>query len=66
MKCHDFGRLDFRLANDGDPVLIEINPRPGLMGGGPFELCGGKIGKTYDEVLKEIILNGATRYGIKE
>ena len=66
MLCRDFGRLDFRLDKDGEPVLIEINPRPGLMSGGPFELCAGKTGKTYDEVLKEIILNGAARYGIKE
>lgn len=65
MQCRDFGRLDFRLDKDGDPVLIEINPRPGLMSGGPFELCAGEIGKTYDEVLREIILNGAVRYGIK-
>ena len=66
MLCHDFGRLDFRLDKDGEPVLIEINPRPGLMSGGPFELCAREIGRTYDEVLKEIILNGAARYGIKE
>lgn len=66
MGCRDFGRLDFRLDEDGTPVLIEINPRPGLMCGGPFELCGGKTGKTYDEILNEIIQSGASRYGLAD
>ena len=39
MECADFGRCDFKLTDDDRAVLIEINPRPGLTKGGPFENC---------------------------
>ncbi len=65
MECRDFGRCDFRLDEKGEPVMIEITPRPGLSKDGPFESCARSVGKTYDEVLKEIILSGAKRYGLE-
>lgn len=64
MGCRDFGRCDFRLTPEGDPVMIEITPRPGLTEEGPFESCAKAIGKTYDQVLREIIESAAKRYGI--
>ncbi|WP_035767562.1 D-alanine--D-alanine ligase family protein [Butyrivibrio sp. NC2002] len=65
LGCRDFGRVDFRLDENGDPVLIEITPRPGLSEEGPYEICAKALGKTYDDILKEIIDTAALRYGIK-
>ena len=65
MGCRDFGRCDYRLTSEGEPVMIEITPRPGLTEEGPFESCAKAIGKTYDQILREIIESAAKRYGIK-
>ena len=65
LGCRDLGRCDFRLKKDGTPVMIEITPRPGLTEEGPFESSIKAVGRTYDEVLKEIILKAAERYGLK-
>ena len=64
MGCRDLGRCDFRLKKDGTPVMIEITPRPGLTEEGPFESSIKAIGRTYDDVLREIIENAAERYGL--
>lgn len=64
MGCRDLGRCDFRLRKNGEPVFLEITPRPGLCENGPFETAANAVGKTYDDVLKEVIVNAAKRYGI--
>ena len=61
MGCVDFGRCDFKLTEDDRAVLIEINPRPGLTKGGPFENCANAAGKTYVSVLGEIIESAVKR-----
>ncbi len=65
MGCRDLGRCDFRMTEDGRPVLIEITPRPGLTQGGPYETCAKSVGKTYDMILKEVIEGAAKRYGLR-
>ena len=64
MGCRDFGRSDYRLTPEGEPVLIEMTPRPGLTEEGPYESCAKAVGKTYDEILREIIESAAKRYGL--
>ncbi len=64
LECRDFGRCDFKLTDEGEAVMIEINPRPGLTEGGPFENCGNAAGKSYVEVLGEIIDSARKRYHI--
>lgn len=65
MECRDFGRCDFKLTEENEPVLIEINPRPGMTEGGPFENCARAIGKTYDQIMKEVIDSAIRRYGLE-
>lgn len=62
MGCADFGRCDYKVTEDGIPVLIEINPRPGLTENGPYENCAKAVGKTYASVLGEIIDSARKRY----
>lgn len=60
--CRDFGRCDFKLTKSQKPYFIEINPRPGLTQNGPYENCGKYIGKSYDEIIGEIIKSALKRY----
>ena len=62
MGCVDFGRCDYKLTEENEPVLIEINPRPGLTQNGPYENCARACGKTYAQVLGEIIDSAKRRY----
>ena len=65
LGCKDFGRCDFKLTKDDRAVLIEINPRPGLTKGGPFENCAKAVGKTYVSVMGEIIESAMKRYALR-
>lgn len=55
LECHDFSRADFKLDANGTPYLLEMNPRPGLTPNGPFETCAAGQGKSYAEIIGEII-----------
>lgn len=62
LECKDFGRCDFKIMDDGTPVFLEINPRPGLTEDGPYETCGKSLNKSYSDILKEIIDAARSRY----
>jgi len=53
--CRHFSRADYKVTEDKEVYFLELNPRPGLTENGPFETCAKSIGKTYDEVVGEII-----------
>lgn len=55
MQCRHFSRADYKITRDKKIYFIEMNPRPGLTQNGPFETCAKNCGKTYAEVLDEII-----------
>lgn len=62
LGCLDFGRTDFKLDQDGTAYFLEINPRPGLTERGPYETCGAGAGKSYTELIGEIIDSALERY----
>lgn len=64
LECKDFGRVDFKLDRVGTPYFLEINPRPGLTEKGPYETCGAGMGKSYDEIIGEIIDSARERWSI--
>jgi len=59
----DFGRVDFRLGQDGRPYLLEINTLPGL---NPIvsDLCimARTGGLSYADLINEILYLAAERY----
>lgn len=55
LECRDFSRADFKLDANGTPYLLEMNPRPGLTPNGPFETCAAGQGKSYAQIIGEII-----------
>lgn len=61
LGCRDYGRIDFRLSNDGVPYVLEMNPNPGISPYlGPDEqpdfmpFASQKAGLTYDELIMKI------------
>jgi D-alanine-D-alanine ligase len=53
--CRHFGRADYKVTQDLKVYFLELNPRPGLTQNGPFETCAKAAGRTYADVLGEII-----------
>lgn len=61
LGCKDYGRIDFRLSNEGVPYILEMNPNPGIspaMDAGeqpdfiPF--AADKAGMSYSELILKI------------
>jgi D-alanine-D-alanine ligase len=65
IKSIDVSRTDIRLNRDGEPVLIEINPLPGLTPG-YSDICieAAAEGIAYEDLILEILYLGASRWGL--
>jgi D-alanine-D-alanine ligase len=56
MELRDYGRLDVRLAADGTPYVIDINPNCDLSeSSGGFARAGRAAGIGYDELVRRIV-----------
>ncbi len=62
VECRDFGRVDFRVDNDGNPYVLEINPLPSLSTADVFPLVAREVGLTYEAILGRIIESAWKRY----
>lgn len=63
LGLQDLGRVDLRLR-DGDPVVIEINPLPGLRRISPLVVGAAAGGLGYEEILRRIVDSAARRHGL--
>ena len=65
LGCRDFGRVDFRMSEDGKIWFIEINPLPGLAPGySDFPMLADFCGTSYDELVLAVLRAGAKRCGM--
>lgn len=64
MNCPDFGRIDFRLHDDGTPYFIELNPLPSLHPVGSLMTAAKAKGLEYKDVIKLVLRSAAKRYNI--
>jgi len=64
MPCHDLGRVDFRLREDGIPFFLELNPLPRLLPDAAMAIAAGSKGVELPEMLDMIITSAARRYHI--
>jgi D-alanine-D-alanine ligase len=61
-KLRDYGRIDMRLNEKGDIYVIEANPNPWLASGQEFAMAAKKSGRSYTELIGEIVELARARY----
>jgi len=63
LECRDYVRLDWRLDEEGNPRLLEVNPNPGWCWDGHLAKMAGHMGMSYSEMLLGIIRAAEDRMG---
>ena len=63
LELRDYGRIDMRLKPDGRVAVIEANPNPWLASKAEFALAARKSGRTYTQLIGEIVELALARYG---
>jgi D-alanine-D-alanine ligase len=65
LELRDYARIDMRLRPDGRVAVIEANPNPWLTSKAEFAMAARKAGRTYPQLIGEIIDLALARYGEK-
>ncbi len=55
LGCRDYARIDMRVDDEGQPFILEVNPNPDLADGSAYVMCSNASGRTYRQLLREII-----------
>ncbi len=66
VDCRDFGRVDFRVDEAGNPYVLEINPLPNLSPDDVFVLFGCVTGQAYNQIINKIMDEALQRLGFRE
>ena len=66
VECCDFGRVDFRVDNEGNPYVLEINPLPSLSTEDIFSLIAKEIGISYEKIIGKILNSAIKRHNLSE
>ena len=64
VDCRDFGRVDFRVDDKGNPYVLEVNPLPCLSDDDVFYVAPKAMGTTYEHLINRILNFGLERYGL--
>lgn len=62
LKLRDYGRIDMRLAPNGDVYVIEANPNPWLASRQEFAMAAKAAGLSYTEMIGTIVEQAMSRY----
>jgi D-alanine-D-alanine ligase len=62
VKLRDYGRIDMRLSSKGEVYVIEANPNPWLASGQEFAMAAKASGRSYTELISEIVNLAMARY----
>ncbi|MDD4294406.1 MAG: methyltransferase domain-containing protein [Candidatus Omnitrophica bacterium] len=66
LECRDYCRFDWRLDNNGDPHLLEVNPNPGWCWDGHLARMCKFADISYRDMLHKVLLAAEERIGIPE
>lgn len=55
LKLRDYGRIDMRLNKKDEVYVIEANPNPWLSSSAEFAMAAKKAGKSYTQMIEDII-----------
>ena len=62
LRCRDLARIDFRIAPDGVPYFLEVNPLPGLNPhSGDLPIMASRLGLTYEALVAAILAAASER-----
>lgn len=64
LECRDFGRIDIRTDENGNPYFLECNPLPSLSLIDIWPIVAKQVGLTYNQIINRIIDYGRKRYGL--
>ncbi|MEO8217819.1 MAG: D-alanine--D-alanine ligase [Acidobacteriota bacterium] len=64
LKLRDYGRIDMRLTTDEKIYVIEANPNPWLASSAEFAMAARAGGRTYTQMIGEIVDLAMARYGV--
>jgi D-alanine-D-alanine ligase len=64
LGCRDYARFDFRVAADGEPKLMEVNPNPAWAYDGKLAFMAGFAGIDYPGMLEMIVDAALRRTGL--
>ncbi len=62
LDCHDYGRVEVRVDQDGNPYVLELNPNPSININDCVPACAELIGMDYGDFIEEIIKMAIKRY----
>ena len=62
LKLRDYGRVDMRLTKKGEVFVIEANPNPWLASTSEFAMAAKKAGRSYTDLIREIVDLARARY----
>jgi D-alanine-D-alanine ligase len=62
LKLRDYGRVDMRLTKKGEVFVIEANPNPWLASTAEFVMAAKKAGRSYTDLIREIVDLARARY----
>ena len=62
LKLRDYGRIDMRLSKKGEVFVIEANPNPWLSTSAEFVMAARKAGRSYTQLIGEIVDLAKARY----
>jgi D-alanine-D-alanine ligase len=65
LECQDYCRFDWRLAGDGTPKLLEVNPNPGWCWDGHLAKMSRLAGISYSEMLEAILRAAEDRLSVQ-
>src|SRR5499425_130653 len=62
VKLRDYGRIDMRLSSKGEVYVLEANPNPWLSSKQEFAMAAKASGRSYTQLIGEIVELAIARY----
>ncbi|MFL5321778.1 MAG: ATP-grasp domain-containing protein [Myxococcaceae bacterium] len=64
LKVRDYARIDFRISNEGEVFVLEVNPNPYLEAKSELAMASAHKGLSYTQMVGRIVDSAAARYGL--